>query len=395
MTLPAVALIPRTAPGLGVGATAGPSPAAGHRHHALRENTDGKEGREAGHSAASTGPGCPLPPSDELFDLATRDDFHRWEAQLANTGNCANPIRLLGRIDATDRATGQTRVMYDTDSEPGQRPPDRVRQPPRARLPRLLAGLQERRPADHPLRPDRRQRHARHRGRAPVRLRHPHRPRLRARAHHPHRAAWPPAALPPPPRRPPAPLPTWPRHLLPPHPPSRRSTARPAAVPRLLRLHRARPVQRVRAGTVAPVHHLPAPPAGPPARDHPEAAAQQVRVRFVKVAEYQARGVVHYHAVVRLDGPGDDCQPPPAQYTATLLTQAIRQAAAVVSCDTATLLTQAIRGLSHPLRDTTPPPVMTRPWGVSCDSGHKSIPGSSAQTAADCPAPGRRCLPRR
>src|SRR5262245_46361391 len=119
MTLPAVALIPRTAPGLGVGAIAGPSPAAGHRHHALRENTDGKEGREAGHSAASTGPGCPLPPPDELFGLATRADFHRWEAQLANTGNCASPIRLVGRIDATDRVTGSTAPIYDTATEPG------------------------------------------------------------------------------------------------------------------------------------------------------------------------------------------------------------------------------------------------------------------------------------
>ena len=30
-----------------------------------------------------------------------------------------------------------------------------------------------------------------------------------------------------------------------------------------------------------------------------------VRIRYVKVAEYQARGVVHFHAVIRLDAPGD------------------------------------------------------------------------------------------
>ena len=36
-----------------------------------------------------------------------------------------------------------------------------------------------------------------------------------------------------------------------------------------------------------------------------------VRIRFVKVAEYQARGVVHFHAVIRLDAPGEDYQPPP------------------------------------------------------------------------------------
>ena len=40
----------------------------------------------------------------------------------------------------------------------------------------------------------------------------------------------------------------------------------------------------------------------------------QLRIRYVKVAEYQARGVVHFHAVIRLDAPGEDYQPPPARY---------------------------------------------------------------------------------
>jgi hypothetical protein len=56
----------------------------------------------------------------------------------------------------------------------------------------------------------------------------------------------------------------------------------------------------------------------------------QVRVRYVKVAEYQARGAVHYHAVIRLDAPGEDYQPPPPGYTADLLCDAIEQAAAAV-----------------------------------------------------------------
>src|SRR5262249_43339233 len=55
----------------------------------------------------------------------------------------------------------------------------------------------------------------------------------------------------------------------------------------------------------------------------------QVRIRFVKVAEYQARGVVHFHAVIRLDAPGEDYQPPPGQYTVDLLCDAIDQAATV------------------------------------------------------------------
>ena len=56
----------------------------------------------------------------------------------------------------------------------------------------------------------------------------------------------------------------------------------------------------------------------------------QVRIRFVKVAEYQARGVVHFHAVVRLDATGESYQPPPAPYTAALLCHAIDQAVAAV-----------------------------------------------------------------
>jgi hypothetical protein len=52
------------------------------------------------------------------------------------------------------------------------------------------------------------------------------------------------------------------------------------------------------------------------------------RVRYVKVTEYQARGVIHYHAVIRLDAPGEDYQPPPARFTTALLCEAIGQAAA-------------------------------------------------------------------
>ncbi|MFI6289559.1 replication initiator [Streptomyces sp. NPDC051018] len=51
------------------------------------------------------------------------------------------------------------------------------------------------------------------------------------------------------------------------------------------------------------------------------------RVSFAKVAEYQRRGAVHFHAVVRLDGTGGGNTPPPAWATAELLTDAIRTAA--------------------------------------------------------------------
>ncbi|CAL9302386.1 replication initiator [Streptomyces sp. SudanB182_2057] len=52
-----------------------------------------------------------------------------------------------------------------------------------------------------------------------------------------------------------------------------------------------------------------------------------VRVSYAKVAEYQRRGAVHFHAVIRLDGPGGAEDDPPAWATTELLTDAIRSAA--------------------------------------------------------------------
>jgi hypothetical protein len=46
-------------------------------------------------------------------------------------------------------------------------------------------------------------------------------------------------------------------------------------------------------------------------------------IRYVKVAEYQSRGVVHFHAIIRLDGPGDTWQPPGPRFTARMLIDAI------------------------------------------------------------------------
>ena len=54
------------------------------------------------------------------------------------------------------------------------------------------------------------------------------------------------------------------------------------------------------------------------------------RIRYVKVAEYQARGVVHFHAVIRLDAPGDGYRPPPPGIDAAMLCDAIRQAATAI-----------------------------------------------------------------
>ncbi|GAQ69705.1 hypothetical protein T45_01436 [Streptomyces turgidiscabies] len=63
-----------------------------------------------------------------------------------------------------------------------------------------------------------------------------------------------------------------------------------------------------------------------------QAALKEVcRVSFGKVAEFQKRGAVHFHAVVRLDGPDGPDTSPPAWATVALLDAAIRGAAARVS----------------------------------------------------------------
>ncbi|MEU3074551.1 replication initiator protein RepSA [Streptomyces laurentii] len=53
-----------------------------------------------------------------------------------------------------------------------------------------------------------------------------------------------------------------------------------------------------------------------------------VRISYGKVAEFQKRGAVHFHAVVRIDGPDGPDSPPPSWATTEVLTDAIRTAAA-------------------------------------------------------------------
>ncbi|MFG2479233.1 replication initiator protein RepSA [Streptomyces fagopyri] len=62
-------------------------------------------------------------------------------------------------------------------------------------------------------------------------------------------------------------------------------------------------------------------------------AREQSRVSFGKVAEYQKRGAVHFHAVIRFDGPEGPDTPPPPWATLDLLTDAIEAAAARVAVD--------------------------------------------------------------
>ncbi len=61
------------------------------------------------------------------------------------------------------------------------------------------------------------------------------------------------------------------------------------------------------------------------------ALSEACRVSFGKVAEFQKRGAIHFHAVVRMDGPDGPDTSPPAWATLALLADAIRAAAARVS----------------------------------------------------------------
>ncbi|WP_396793964.1 replication initiator [Microbispora sp. H13382] len=57
---------------------------------------------------------------------------------------------------------------------------------------------------------------------------------------------------------------------------------------------------------------------------------RRLRLSYAKVAEYQARGLVHFHAVIRLDGPDGPSAPPPDWATVPVLAAAVREAAAGV-----------------------------------------------------------------
>ena len=100
-----------------------------------------------------------------------------------------------------------------------------------------------------------------------------------------------------------------------------------------------------------------------------------VRVSFAKVAEYQKRGAVHFHAIIRLDA-ATDCgcpacvAPPPAGFTAELLEAAVRQAAA----DRDRALPGGRRG---PGRDPA------ARWGEQLDVRHITEAGDDGELSAE------------
>jgi hypothetical protein len=56
--------------------------------------------------------------NDELLDRTARDDYHQWLAGTTATGGCVRPVRLHGTIRDLDPATGEILRTLDTDTLP-------------------------------------------------------------------------------------------------------------------------------------------------------------------------------------------------------------------------------------------------------------------------------------
>ncbi|MEN1886075.1 replication initiator protein RepSA [Streptomyces mirabilis] len=55
----------------------------------------------------------------DLLRVAGSPDFDRWQEQIRRTGGCSHPIRLMGQTTTRDRATGDVLYSYSTENEPG------------------------------------------------------------------------------------------------------------------------------------------------------------------------------------------------------------------------------------------------------------------------------------
>ncbi|SEG14538.1 hypothetical protein SAMN04489712_103384 [Thermomonospora echinospora] len=84
-----------------------------------------------------------------------------------------------------------------------------------------------------------------------------------------------------------------------------------------------------------------------------KALREQARISYARVIEYQRRGLIHFHAVIRLDGPDGPDQPPPPWASTDLLERALRAAAAEVAV-----------AVPHPDGESLP---LTLGWGGQLD----------------------------
>jgi hypothetical protein len=267
----------------------------------------------------------------EVVDRAGHG-YERWAELVAQAGYCHHPIRLAGRVEHADRQTGEVRAVYDSEREPdgvllkacGTRRESRC--PSCAAVYRadayqlLAAGLKGGKGvpdsiAEHPrlfvtfTAPSFGRVHSRRAQGRLVLPCHPH--RQGARCPHRNRAGC------------------WHRH--PEDDPRLGEPLCPSCYDSQAQvLWNALAPELWRRSTIAVQRAL-----GRLVGLNEAELRRLVRVSYAKVAEFQRRGAVHFHAVLRLDAatacrcPG--CLAPPAEpFTAALLENALRQAVPAV-----------------------------------------------------------------
>ncbi|MGW2554825.1 replication initiator protein RepSA [Streptomyces sp. NPDC001635] len=244
----------------------------------------------------------------DLLRVASADDYHRWEEQIRRTGGRADPIHLTGWTLHKDKTSGETLQHYSTENEPGGRLRIACGNRRASRCPAcaftyagdtyhlIRAGLAGDDRRDIP---------------ATVR----DHPRVFATLTAPS---------------------FGPVHNRPDRGVCRCGTRHPADDPALGTA--LDPATYDYTGAVLFNNHAGqlwmrfttrlrreiAARAGLTRRELPDHA----RLSYGKVAEFQKRGAVHFHAVIRIDGPEGPDTPPPTWATVELLTDAIRAATA-------------------------------------------------------------------
>ncbi|MFC8490977.1 replication initiator protein RepSA [Streptomyces sp. NPDC057235] len=71
--------------------------------------------------AAATAAGLDPATLHDVLRVAAAPDFDRWRDQVHRTGGCSDPVHLTGWSLAKDRTSGETLRRYSTEAEPGGR----------------------------------------------------------------------------------------------------------------------------------------------------------------------------------------------------------------------------------------------------------------------------------
>jgi hypothetical protein len=306
----------------------------------------------------------------EVIDRAG-NRYDRWIEQVAATGYCLHPVRLRGRVDHADHQTGEVRTVYDTDQEPdatllkacgnrrasacpscsatyqadqfqllaaglrgGKGVPDTV-----SGHPRLFVTFTA--PSFGPV----------YTRRAQGLLVYPCHPfRQGQRCPHGRRAGC------------------WQRHD--PDDPCLGEPLCPRCYQAGAQVLWNALAGRLWSRTTTYLYRALAQLAGVTEAE----LRRLVRISFAKVAEYQRRGAVHFHAVIRLDAATTcrcpTCILPPPGFTAELLEAAVRQAAATVA-------------VPCPALDDDQGVTLTAGWGEQLDVRRIAGDGDGGELSAE------------